>query len=270
MHHRFHSLIVLLLILSFLGNTNLFAQDFALRQLEDSPRHHEWVKISSGDREVSAFVAFPEVAQKSDVLIVIHENRGLTDWVRSMADQLAELGFIAIAPDLLSDFDDSHSTTTDFENDDEARNAIYKLDPDQVTGDLDRVVEYANAVPAGNGKVSVIGFCWGGAQSFRYATNNPAIEKALVFYGTGPSDASDYARIESTVYGFYGENDQRVNATIEGSEEAMEEYGKSFDYEIYPEAGHAYMRSADDPDGSEANKAAKDASIQRIQKIFKK
>ncbi len=263
----FRSTLFALLIIS--SNT-LFAQDFALKQLDSSPRHHEWVTISSGDREITAFIAFPEVSQKSDVLIVIHENRGLTDWVRSMADQLAELGFIAIAPDLLSDFDQNHSTTADFASDDEARNAIYKLDPDQVTGDLDRVVEYANAVPAGNGNISVIGFCWGGAQSFRYATNNPSIQKALVFYGTGPSDASDYARVEASVYGFYGENDQRVNATIETSEEAMKKYGKSFDYEIYPEAGHAYMRSADDPEGGEANKSAKEASTKRIREIFNK
>ncbi len=119
-------------------------------------------------------------------VIVIHENRGLTDWVRSMADQLAGKGYIAIAPDLLSDFNQDYSRTSDFPSSDDARNAIYELNPDQVLKDLDAVYAYVEKLSAGNGKVAVAGFCWGGSQTFRYATHNPEIVAALVFYGTGP------------------------------------------------------------------------------------
>src|SRR6266700_1868280 len=78
------------------------AQDWAKARLEKSPRHLEWVKVKHGDREVNCSIAYPEVKDKAPAVIVIHEIFGLTDWVRSVTDQLAEAGYIAIAPDLLS------------------------------------------------------------------------------------------------------------------------------------------------------------------------
>ncbi|MCC5931044.1 MAG: dienelactone hydrolase family protein [Cyclobacteriaceae bacterium] len=254
----------------FIFTFDVQAQDFALKMLEESPRHHEWVNISSGDRSIRAFVAFPEVSSNAQAVVVIHENRGLTDWVRSMADKLAAEGFLAIAPDLLSDFDENISSTRDFQDADEARNGIYKLDPDQVTSDLHAVVAYISAVPGADGRVSVTGFCWGGSQSFRFATNNPAIRMAMVFYGTGPSELEEIQKINVPVYGFYGENDQRVNATIEKTSEMMNKAGKKYDYVIYPGAGHAYMRAGDDPDGNEDSKAATRASIQRMVELLNK
>src|SRR5690349_13953827 len=78
------------------------AQDWAKAVLEKSPRHMEWVKVSHDKRDVNCFIAYPEVKDKATAVIVIHEIFGLTDWVRTVADQLAEAGYIAIAPDLLS------------------------------------------------------------------------------------------------------------------------------------------------------------------------
>src|SRR3982751_4202166 len=78
------------------------AQDWAKARLEKSSRHQEWVKVKHGNREVNAFLVFPEVKDKATAVVFIHEIFGLTDWVRSVADQLAEAGYIAIAPDLLS------------------------------------------------------------------------------------------------------------------------------------------------------------------------
>ncbi len=258
--------LVWLLLLSI--TTFLQAQDFALQQLEASPRHHEWVKVANGERNVHCFVAYPEVSNNAPAVIVIHENRGLTDWVRSLADQLAAAGFLAIAPDLLSDFDEKRGKTDDFENSDAARNGIYELKPDQVTADLNAVYHYIAKVPASTGQVSVMGFCWGGSQSFRFATNNDQISAALVFYGTAPNEAEVFQRIKAPVYGFYGGNDQRVNATIAQTEEWMKAANKTFEYEIYPGAGHAYMRAGDDPAGSPENKAATTASWERIRQIL--
>lgn len=247
----------------------LKGQDFAIDQLEGSPRHHEWVNLPSGDREVKGFVAYPQVAEKAPAIIVIHENRGLTDWVRSMADQLAAEGLIAFAPDLLSDFEPGIESTSSFLDSDKAREAIYQLDPEQVIQDLDEVFTYLKNLPASNGEVMVIGFCWGGSQSFRYAAENPDLKSAMVFYGTGPEDSEDYASIQTPVFGFYGENDQRVNATIPDSEKAMAENDKTFEYEIYSGAGHAYMRAGDDPQGTQENKEAKTKSMERIRKLLK-
>jgi carboxymethylenebutenolidase len=244
------------------------AQDFAIAQLEKSTRHHEWAVVQQGERAVHCFVAYPEKPRNTPVFIVIHENRGLTDWVRSMADQLAGAGYLAVAPDLLSGFSPERSRTSDFANSDEARDAIYQLDPAQVAADLNQVYQYAASLPSSNGKVAVIGFCWGGSQAFRMATYHPDIVAALPFYGTAPKDAAAFEGIRAPVYGFYGENDQRVNATIPETAQMMTAAGKAYQYEIYPGAGHAYMRYADEPGASKANRKAKKKSMKRIRKIM--
>jgi carboxymethylenebutenolidase len=249
---------------------NLSAQDPLADRLEKSPRHHEWVEIAAGEKTLKAFVVFPQVSDKAKTVIVIHENRGLTDWVRSFADQLAEKGFIALAPDMLSDFSVDYSQTSEFPSSDDARNAIYKLEGSLVTSYLNNSFNYLKNLPAGNGEVAVIGFCWGGSQSFRYATNNPNLSEALVFYGTGPEDEMDYSGIEAPVYGFYGGNDQRVNATIASSKESMEEYQHIYDVRLYDGAGHAYMRSGDDTEGPEANIKARNQSWERLVRILEK
>lgn len=245
-----------------------FAQDYAIQHLEDSPRHHEWVQLKSGERTVHAFVAYPEVAENAQAIIVIHENRGLTDWVRCFADELAEMGYLAIAPDLLSESEEGITKTSDFNSSDDARNAIYRLDPEQVTTDLKETFKYIKSAPGSNGSVSVIGFCWGGSQSFRFATNEEGLRRALVFYGSGPKEQQDYNRIKMPVYGFYGENDQRVNATIEDSKKMMINAEQQHDIVIYSGAGHAFQRAGADPNGSEANKKAADAAKKRIAEIM--
>ena len=141
-----------------------------------------------------------------------------------------------------------------------------------MTQDLKSVLKYAKSIEAGNGEVYVVGFCWGGSQSFRFATNaGDEIEAALVFYGTGPQEAEAYSAIEVPVFGFYGGADNRVNATIENSEEAMNSYDKIYNYEIYEGAGHAYMRRGDDPEASEddPNVKARNASWERLMNIVK-
>lgn len=259
--------ILILAALVFSAYT-IFGQDFAIQQLENSPRHHEWAEISYDDRKVHTFVAYPEVSENALAVIVIHENRGLTDWVRSFADQMAEAGYIALAPDLLSGFSEKFQKTSDFPVSDDARSAIYELDPDQVTQDLLAVQQYAQGLDAANGKTAVMGFCWGGSNTFRFATNAQNLEAALVFYGTAPKEQSELARIKTPVYGFYGGNDNRVNATIEATEQMMKAEEKFYEYEIYEGAGHAFMRRGDDPEGDAPNKAARDQAWEKIKSIL--
>ncbi len=259
-------IVSVIIFVLFLSGAN--AQDFARKQLDESPRHHEWVKVKSGNREVHCFVVFPEVSKEATVAIVIHENRGLTDWVRSFSDQLAAAGYIAVAPDMLSGFSLEYKKTSDFPSSDDARNAIYELTPEQVKNDLNAVQSYAEKMQAGNGKTVAIGFCWGGSQSFRFATYNDKLKAALVFYGSAPESESAIEKIKAPVYGFYGENDSRINSGIPATEKMMSEAGKTYEYEIYDGAGHAYMRQGDDPAVSDDNTKARNESWNRIKAIL--
>jgi carboxymethylenebutenolidase len=238
----------------------LLAQDWAMQRLEKSPRHQEWVAVKQGDRVVHAFLVYPEVKQKAPAVVVIHENQGLTDWVRGVADQLAEAGYIAIAPDLLSGMGPGGGKTSDFPDGGAAREAIYKLQPEAVTAGLNAVADYVRGLPAASGKVAVAGFCWGGAQTFRFATNRAGLAAAFVFYGTGPDNVSG---IDAPVYGFYGGDDERVNATLPATRDRMKQAGKRFADVVYEGAGHGYMRSGEDPNGSAPNKSAREAAWRR-------
>ena len=102
-------------------------------------------------------------------------------------------------------------------------------------------MKYARGLPSTTQKVSIMGFCWGGAQTFRYATNDNSIVSAFVFYGS-PPEKSAMSRINCPVYGFYGEKDQRINATIESTEVAMDSLGKIYRPVIYEGVGHAFLK----------------------------
>ncbi|MFZ0063670.1 MAG: dienelactone hydrolase family protein [Pyrinomonadaceae bacterium] len=164
-----------------------YEQEWAKARLAKSPRHQEWVNVKHGDRTVSAFIVYPEVKTKRTAVVVIHEINGLTEWVQSLTDQLAEAGYVAIAPDLLSGMAPKGGGTSEYGADrDAVGKAIRALPPDQVTADLNAVADYVAKLPGANGKITVAGFCWGGSQSFRFATNRPDLKAAFVFYGSAP------------------------------------------------------------------------------------
>jgi carboxymethylenebutenolidase len=260
-----HSLLLLLLLPL---TQPLQAQDWAREKLDQSLRHHEWVKVNQAGREVHSFLVFPEVREKATAVIVIHENRGLTDWVRLVADQLGEACYIAIAPALLSGSAPDGGKTSDFPDGDAAREALYRLSPEQVRADLLAIARHVSQLPAANGKVVVSGFCWGGSQAFQFASEYPDLKAAFVFYGTGPDSEEATRQIECPVYGFYGSNDARVNATIPQSAEAMKQAGKTFEPVIYEGAGHGFMRSGEDPQAQEANREARQEAWQRWKELL--
>ncbi len=240
-----------------------------VEELSASPRHHEWVTLSHGDRKFEAFVTYPEAGHQTQAVLVIHENRGLNDWARLFVDKLAGEGYLVIAPDLISNTIQGKARTSDFESPDAARTAIYDLDPEQVTADLDAAYNYIKNDPASNKQVAIIGFCWGGSQAFRYATHNPEISSAHVFYGTAPKEASELQKIQAPVFGYYGSNDERVNSTIERTAEQMDSLNKDYNYEIYKNAGHAFMRNGHYPNGDKGNRAAHDKAWQRLLNLLK-
>ena len=236
-------------------------QDWAKARLAKSPRHQEWVNVKYGDRTVSAFVVYPEVKTKATAVVVIHEIFGMSDWVQSLTDQLAEAGYVAIAPDLLSGMGPKGGGTSEFGADREGvGKAIRALPPDQVTADLNAVVDYVAKLPASNGKVAVTGYCWGGSQSFRFATNRPDLKAAFVFYGSAPETKEELARIKAPVYGFYAGNDARINQTLPKTTELMKELGKKFDPVTYEGAGHGFMRAGDAPEPPKATPPTGDSA----------
>jgi carboxymethylenebutenolidase len=233
-------------------------KDFGRERLNSSPRHGEWVDIKSGDRTIKAFVVYPERKDKAPVVLVIHEIFGLTDWVRSLCDELAENGVIAIAPDFLSG--------QKFEDLDAARKATYALPKEQVQADLDATSNYAlTKIPAANGTLAVCGFCWGGGWAFGYASINPKLKAAYSFYGVAVDNADDAKKVACPVYGFYAENDARVDATIPKAEELMKAAGKKYEPVIYKGAGHGFMRSGEpqNPAMREGDKKARDEAWAR-------
>ncbi|GIW52092.1 MAG: hypothetical protein KatS3mg081_1447 [Gemmatimonadales bacterium] len=212
--------------------------------------HAEWVKYANraGD-SVTAYLAYPERPDPAPAMIVIHEIFGLSDWIREVTEDLAEAGYVAIAPDLLS----RRGGTAAQED---ARRAISGLPPDSITVDLDGAFEYLRSLKAVRGDaIGVIGFCWGGGQSFRYATNNPRLKAAVVCYGPAP-DLATVGRISAPVLGVYAENDARINANLPDVERAMREAGKTFRHTIYPGTGHGFLRTRNQP--SQADRAWQD------------
>jgi carboxymethylenebutenolidase len=199
--------------------------------------HGEWVYIKKGADSIRAYVAYPERKDKAPGVIVIHEIFGLTDWEPTVVDRLAKQGFVAVVPDLLSS---KHGRTP--KNEDEGRKLVGDLEPERVTADLDATYAYLNALPAvRKGDIGTIGFCWGGGQSFRYATNNPNLKAAVVCYGPAPDTAS-MRRIKAPILGIYGEEDARINASLPDVNAAMEQHGKTFTQEVYPGTGHGFLK----------------------------
>ncbi|MEX2571300.1 MAG: dienelactone hydrolase family protein [Gemmatimonadota bacterium] len=231
--------------------------DGALEQIADSPRHGEWVSIDTGAQDsVRAWVVYPERSDPAPVVLVVHEIFGLSHWVRAVADQFAAEGFVAIAPDLLTmrEIPEAEDGAPDPEV---ARSEIQTLDRDAIHRQLLAVADYGMSLPAASDTYGIVGFCWGGTTSFEHAIRSPSLGASVVYYGTTP-DTTLLGSIEAPVLGLYGSEDARVNATVPGAESTMERLGKTYESEMYPGAGHGFLRAQDGQDGAnlEASRAA--------------
>ena len=235
-------------------------------RLAASPRHGEFVTIRTGGGDsVRAWVVYPERATKAPVIVVVHEIFGLSSWVRSVADQLAADGFIAIAPDLLTmknlpDGPDSVLAPL-------ATAAIRTLDAGWVQRQLDAVAQYGMSLPAAAKKYGIVGFCWGGGVSFAHAVHSPTLGASVVYYGTSPPTAQ-LESVRAPVLGLYGGSDARVDATIPPADSALRALGRTFEHSIYPGAGHGFLRQQTGMDG--ANLAAARAAWPATTAWFRK
>lgn len=242
--------------------------DTAAERLKASPRHGEWVDVPMGDVKIKTFVVYPEVKDKAPVVIVIHEIFGMTDWVRAVADQLAAEGFIAVAPDLLSGMGPDGGGTESLGNN--VGQTIRKLTPEDQAKRLDAVRAWAIAQPSATDKTATIGFCWGGGASFAYATNQPKLNAAVVYYGTPPKKEA-IEKIACPILGCYGGNDNRVTSTVEPTKATMSELKKEYDPHVYEGAGHGFLRQRDEknPANQTATEQAWPTTVEFLEKNLK-
>lgn len=241
------------------------AQDWAKKKLDASPRHQEWVKVKNGSRTVDVFVVYPERATKAPAVVLIHEIFGMSDWIEGVADQIAEHGDIAIVPDLLSGMGPNGGRTTDFGGDQQKiMEAVSNLPTPQVVGDLNAACDCARSIPSYSGKLAVAGFCWGGTQSFNFATQRPDLRQDFVFYGIGPTDPAKLAGIPCPVFGFYAGDDNRVTTTVDDQKKLMKAANKRYEAAVYPGAGHGFMRAGEQPDAKPGNKSAHDKAWRKM------
>lgn len=258
-----------------LGVSCLRAQDWARKAVDQSPRTRGWVTVKHGGRSVESVVAYPQSRDKAPAIVVIHEIFGMTDWVENVADEFADAGYIAIAPDLLSGMAPGGGRTKDFPASagggfgGPIGQAIGKLPPDQITADLNAAADYCKSLPACNGKVCVVGFSWGGSQAFHFATNRRDLSAAFVFYGGGPAPEA-MAAIQAPVYGFYAGNDARINGTLPQTQEQMKAAGKFYEIATYEGAAHGFMRSGAQPNATEADRKARDAAWIKLKSLTAK
>jgi carboxymethylenebutenolidase len=260
--------ILMVMLTALCAVVSASAQDWAKARMQKSPRHLEWVSVKHDGREVKCLIGFPERSDKAPAVLVIHEIFGHTDWVQSVVDRLAEAGYIAIAPDLLSGMAPGGGGSAELG--DKVGRVINTIPAAQLTADLDAVAAYVAKEPSYNGKLVVAGFCWGGTKTFAYATHNPNLAAALVFYGSAP-DTEAMANIKAPVYGFYGGNDARISKAVPEVTEQMKAAGKQYEPVICAGAGHGFMRAGEDPTNKNAdNVKAHDEAWVRVKAILSK
>ncbi|MEO8191099.1 MAG: dienelactone hydrolase family protein [Acidobacteriota bacterium] len=237
------------------------SEEQAKAALDKSPRHGDYadVRLPGGGSPapIRTWIVYPERKDKAGVVILIHEIFGLSDWMRGVADQLAREGFIAVVPDLVSGRGPGGGGTESAASRDDVVKLVRGLTPEETTARLNAVRDWATRLPAANGKSATVGFCWGGGQSFAYAAAQPALNGAVVYYGSAP-DPAQIAKIGAPVVGFYGGDDARISTTIPATEAEMKKSGKSYESHVYDGAGHGFLRAQQDRNGANL-KAASDA-----------
>jgi carboxymethylenebutenolidase len=222
----------------------------AAEALKNSPRHGEFkeIDVEGSDVKLKIFETYPERSDKAPVVILIHEIFGMTDWTNSVADALSKEGFIVVAPDLITGIEGAAENP---------REAIGKLTPEETLKRLNATMKYALTIPSGTGKIGCVGYCYGGRTTFLYATEQPELDAAVVYYGNAP-ETSTLAKITCPVQGHFGGEDARVNSSLPPAEEEMKKLGKSFEVNIYEGAGHGFLRQQSGQDGANL-KASKEA-----------
>ena len=239
----------------------------AAERVAASPRRSQWVVIKAGTDSVAAYIVYPQRTDKAPVVIALHENTGLNVWTRSVADQLAAEGFVAIAPDLTTMQRSGNLAADPTQEEGRAGIAALGAAPEKVQMYLDAVAKYAMALPEAQPKYGIVGFCWGGQRTFQHAVHAPTLGAAVVYYGVSPA-SDQLTAVKAPVLGLYGGNDARVNATIPAADSTMKRLAKTYEHHIFEGAGHGFLRAQEGAAGANL-KASQEAWPKTIE-FFKK
>ncbi len=225
-----------------------------------SARESKQLKVDSaavkyagaGGVELGGYLSAPQGKGKFPAVVVIHENRGLNDHTRDVARRFAAEGFVALAPDILA----RKGGTGSMLSPDKAREAISAISAEEALADLRAGVAYLDShKQVKSGRLGSVGFCWGGARSFMLAVEEPKLRAAVVFYGSAPPPEK-LQQVRAPVLGLYGETDERITSRVPEVADALKKAGKSFEYKIYPGAGHAFFNDTGERYNAEAAKDA--------------
>ena len=183
--------------------------------------------------EIKAYMVRPKGAAKLPAVIVIHENRGLNAHIEDVTRRVALEGFFAFAPDLLSPLGGTPA------DEDAARNMIGKLDRKQMVQNAVSAVSFLKKHAHGDGKVGVVGFCWGGSPAGQVAVDASDLDAAVVYYGQQPN-ASEVEKIRAPLLLHYASLDARINAGIPAFVDALKKANKNYAMYMYEGANHAF------------------------------
>jgi carboxymethylenebutenolidase len=203
---------------------------------------------------LSGYLTRPKGDDKRPAVIVIHGWTGIDDHIRDVGRRLAKAGYVALVPDLLS----RSGGTGAFSSGEAATKELYRLGDEMFTKDLSGAVNYLNGqnfVRAN--KIGVIGFCWGGGKALLFTTRSKDLAASVIYYGSNPPNLEDVKNITAPVLGQYGGADERITSAVPKLADAMKQYGKSFEYNVYPGAPHSF--NTDTSPSSYREEAAKEA-----------
>src|ERR1044071_5148828 len=223
----------------------------------------EMVSFPGQAGNVNAYVSRPKNGNHLGTVIVIHENRGLVGHIKDVARRFAKDGFAAIAVDCMSRIGGSDK----WNGSEEATKEIQKVNGSMVPeGDVSAMA-YMKKQNCVNGKLGVLGYCWGGGQSLNFATKCKDLNAAVVYYGRNPDPLDQVQNIPCPVMGNYGQDDPNIMPGVEPLKQALAKFGKQADIKVYPGAKHAFNNNTN-AERYNAD-AAKDA-WQRTVSFFKK
>ncbi|HVO87033.1 MAG TPA: dienelactone hydrolase family protein [Casimicrobiaceae bacterium] len=232
----------------------------AIVAADDARITTQGVEYKGATGSVKAYLALPKGASgKRGSVIVIHENRGLNPHIEDVTRRVAVEGFNALAPDLLSP---SGGTPAD---QDKARDEIGKLDTNSTVANIVAAIAYLKARPDANGKVGIVGFCWGGGMVDRAAMAAPDLTAAVSYYGPIPPSA-DASKIKARMLLHYAGNDGFVNPKVPEFEQALKAAHVRYEKFVYEGAEHAFNN---DTAGPRYNKAAADLAWSRTVAFLK-
>ncbi|MFC1991711.1 dienelactone hydrolase family protein [Chloroflexota bacterium] len=206
---------------------------------------------------LSGYVARPQDTERHPGIIVIHENKGLTEHIKDVARRFAKAGYAALAPDLLARI----GGTDHFTDLDELSSSLRTIPPDAFIADLNTALDYLQGLSSVHpDRLGVTGYCFGGGLAWRLLTMRQDLKAGVPFYGAAPP-ADDVPKIKAAVLAIYGELDERINASIPDLEKAINESGVRYEKIMYPGAAHAFHN---DTGVNFHPEAAKDAWAQTL------